>query len=67
MINIRPKEKAVKAAVIVPKFGAQKTEGDDKRNGLYNVLVKLRLELGDSQSKGESANEELLGKLSFMR
>ena len=67
--DFRPKEKAVKAAVIVPKFGAQKTEGDDKRNGLYNVLVKLRLELG--QTKGVApymvVTEQTLLQLAQMR
>ena len=67
--DFRPKEKTAKAAVIVPKFGAQKTEGDDKRNGLYTVLVKLRLELG--QIKGVApymvVTEQTLLQLAQMR
>ena len=40
---------------------------DDAVSDLVKDINKLRLELGDTRSKGESANEELLGKLSFMR
>ena len=40
---------------------------DDAVSDLVKDINKLRLELGDTRSKGESVNEELLGKLSFMR
>ena len=40
---------------------------DDAVSDLVKDINKLRLELGDTQSKGETANEELLGRLSFMR
>ena len=67
--DLRPKEKVAKAAVIVPKFGSQKTEGDDKRNGLYNVLVKLRLELGQANSMAPYmvVTEQTLLQLAQMR
>ena len=40
---------------------------DDAVSDLVKDINKLRLDLGDTRSKGESCNEELLGKLSFMR
>ena len=40
---------------------------DDAVSDLVKDINKLRLELGDTRSKGETVNEELLGKLSFMR
>ena len=67
--DLRTKEKVAKASVIVPKFGCQKTEDDDKRNSLYNILIKLRLELG--QTKGVApymvVTEQTLLQLAQMR
>ena len=40
---------------------------DDAVSDLVKDINKLRLDLGDTRSKSESCNEELLGKLSFMR
>ena len=40
---------------------------DDAVSDLVKDITKLRLDLGDIRIKGESCNEGLLGKLSFMR
>ena len=42
------KQKLKKVAVMTPRFGAERTAGDQARSGLYSIMVKERLAINTS-------------------
>ena len=66
--DLRTKEKT-KVAVITPKFGAEKTEDDVARTGLYRVLLRVRQEAGKQRGVAPYmvVTEQTLLQLAQMR
>ena len=67
--DLRCKQEKPKVSVIAPKFGSDMSPDDKIRTGLYNVLVKLRLQLSQARNVAPYmiVTEQTLLQLAQMR
>merc|ERR1719300_1701224 len=67
--DLRCKQEKPKVSVIAPKFGSDMSPDDKTRTGLYNVLVKLRLQLSQTRNVAPYmiVTEQTLLQLAQMR